>query len=110
MDNRYFYPALFHKEEGGGFWISFPDIPECLTRGDSMENAYEMAVDALGLALEDRIKEENIPQPTRIDYLVIAEGSYPVIIEFDLLAYRRKHSSKAVKKHFPYQNGLMTKL
>lgn len=32
--NRLFYLALFHKAEEGGFWISFPDIPECLTEGD----------------------------------------------------------------------------
>ena len=98
MENKYFYPALFHKEENGAFWVSFPDIPECLTRGKNMSDSYRMAVDALGLALEDRIKENNIPQATSIDFLVVEEGSYPVLIEFDLLEYRRRNSSKAVKK------------
>lgn len=98
MNDKFFYPALFHKEDGGGFWVSFPDIPECLTQGADMSQAYEMAVDALGLALEDRIKENNIPVPTSIDSLVIAENSYPVIIEFDLLEYKKKHSCRAVKK------------
>ena len=98
MSNKLFYPALFHQAEEGGFWVSFPDIPECLTRGDDMAKAYEMAIDALGLALEDRIKEDNVPQPTTVDYLIIEENSYPVIIEFDYLQYKRKHSSKPVKK------------
>ena len=98
MNDKFFYPALFHKEDGGGFWVSFPDIPECLTQGTDMSQAYEMAVDALGLALEDRMKENNVPVPTSIDFLVIAENSYPVIIEFDLLEYKKKHSSRAVKK------------
>ena len=49
--DRLFYPAVFHKAEEGGFWISFPDIPECLTQGDDMQQAYEMAVEALGLSL-----------------------------------------------------------
>lgn len=98
MDDKFFYPALFHKEDGGGFWVSFPDIPECLTQGTDMSQAYEMAVDALGLALADRMKENNVPVPTSIDFLVIAENSYPVIIEFDLLEYKKKHSSRAVKK------------
>lgn len=98
MNDKFFYPALFHKEDGGGFWVSFPDIPECLTQGIDMSQAYEMAVDALGLALEDRMKENNVPVPTSIDFLVIAENSYPVIIEFDLLEYKKKHSSRAVKK------------
>ena len=98
MNDKFFYPALFHKEDGGGFWVSFPDIPECLTQGTDMSQAYEMAVDALGLALADRIKENNVPVPTSIDFLVIAENSYPVIIAFDLLEYKKKHSSRAVKK------------
>ena len=98
MNDKFFYPALFHKEDGGGFWVSFPDIPECLTQGTDMSQAYEMAVDALGLALEDRMKKNNVPVPTSIDFLVIAENSYPVIIEFDLLEYKKKHSSRAVKK------------
>ena len=55
---KFFYPAIFHKAEEGGFWISFPDIPECLTEGDNMQQAYEMAVEALGLALVNRKEEK----------------------------------------------------
>ncbi len=98
MKNKYFYPAYFHKAEEGGFWISFPDIPECLTQGDDMSEAYEMANDALGLALEDRIKEKRIPTPTEIDKLSPEDDAYIVLIEFDLQEYRKKHSSKAIKK------------
>ena len=32
---QYFYPAVFHTAEEGGFWVSFPDLPECLTEGDT---------------------------------------------------------------------------
>lgn len=39
------YSALFHKADEGGFWVSFPDFPECLTQGTSLWNAYEMARD-----------------------------------------------------------------
>lgn len=49
--NKLFYPALFHRAEEGGFWVSFPDFPECFTEGDDMTQAYEMAVKAMGLAL-----------------------------------------------------------
>ncbi len=30
MVNKVSYPALFHKVEEGGFWISFPDLLEWL--------------------------------------------------------------------------------
>lgn len=63
--NKLFYPAVFHKAEEGGFWISFPDLPECLTEGDNMEQAYEMAVDCLGLAISARKEAgEDIPAPS----------------------------------------------
>ena len=98
MTTNYFYTALFHIAEEGGFWISFPDIPECLTQGENMADAYKMVVEALGLALEERIKENDIPIATEIDKLPQEGGSFPVIVEFDLLEYRKKHNSKSVKK------------
>lgn len=63
---KLFYPAIFHEAEEGGFWVSFPDLPECLTEGDDMQQAYEMAVDALGLSLTSRKAEgEPIPKTDR---------------------------------------------
>ena len=41
------YPALFHKAEEGGYWVEFPDLPGCLTEGETLEEAYAMAGDAL---------------------------------------------------------------
>ena len=37
---KLFYPALFHKAEEGGFWITFPYVPECMTQGENMQDAY----------------------------------------------------------------------
>lgn len=96
--NKLFYPAIFHKAEEGGFWVSFPDLPECLTDGDNMEQAYEMAVDALGLSLTSRISEkQTIPEPTQPDLIVVDEG-FLVIVEFDMLAYKKRTNNKSVKK------------
>ena len=88
--NKLFYPALFHKAEEGGFWISFPDIPE---------EAYNMAVDALGLCLED-MEKNNIPfpVPSSIDKITVDDDAFLVVIEFDMLAYKKRTNSKAVKK------------
>ena len=95
---KLFYPAVFHKAEEGGFWVTFPDIPECMTQGEDMAEAYEMAVDALGLVICDKIEEkEPIPESTDVDKLDVEDGVL-VIVEFDLMEYRKKHSSKAVKK------------
>lgn len=93
-----FYLVIFHNDEESGFWVSFPDLPECLTEGEDMDKAYEMAVDALGLAITSRKKEgEEIPKPSLPDSISKEEGIL-VIVEFDMLEYQRKHNSKAVKK------------
>ena len=96
--NRLFYPAIFHKAEEGGFWVIFPDIPECMTQGDNMEQAYEMAVDALGLSLSSMEEMgEQIPEASSLEKIQVEDGIL-VIIEFNMAEYRRKNSSKAVKK------------
>ena len=98
MMQKLFYPSIFHKAEEGGFWVSFPDIPECLTEGDNMRQAYEMASDALGLVISDKIKnKETLPTPSPADEINTEDG-YLVIVEFDLLEYQRKHNNRAVKK------------
>lgn len=96
--SKLFYPAIFHAAEEGGFWVSFPDLPECLTEGDDMQQAYEMAVEALGLTLVGRKEERiEIPKPTQVDKVDTEDGTL-VIVEFDMLEYQKKHNSRAVKK------------
>lgn len=95
---KLFYPAIFHEAEEGGFWVSFPDLPECLTEGDDMQQAYEMAVDALGISLTSRKAEgELIPKPTEINK-VDAEDGILAVVEFDMMEYQKKHNSRAIKK------------
>ncbi len=99
MTKKLFYPALFHKAEEGGFWVTFPDIPECMTQGDDMEETYRMAVDALGLSLSDMEKEKlPFPKASSPDMIEIEPNSFLVVIEFDLLAYKKRTNSASVKK------------
>lgn len=96
---KLFYPAIFHKAEEGGFWITFPDIPECMTQGDDMQQAYEMAVDALGLAITSREEEkQELPVPSDPYKFTITDNEFCAVIEFDMLAYKKRTNSKSVKK------------
>lgn len=97
--NKLFYPAVFHKAEEGGFWVTFPDIPECMTQGEDMQQAYEMAVEALGLSITTMEEEgEELPKVSAPDMVLTEEGSFLVVVEFDLMEYRRRNCSRAVKK------------
>ena len=57
-----------------------------------------MAVEALGLALTERMKDkEEIPEASDIEKVKDEDG-VTVVIQFDMEEYNRKHNSKAVKK------------
>jgi antitoxin HicB len=46
------YPAKFTPDRtAGGFVVTFPDVPEAITQGDTIEEATAMASEALELAL-----------------------------------------------------------
>lgn len=99
MDRRMFYPAVFQVEEEGGFSIFFPDVDGCITQGEDMNDGYEMAFDALGnmLAyLEEQGK--SVPQPSNPQKIKLEEGQFMAVIEFDMLEYKKRNDSRAVKK------------
>lgn len=95
--NTLFYFALFHTAEEGGFWVSFPDFPECFTQGETLEETYSMAVDSLGLCVSEYTSKD-LPKPSLPSDISVPEGATLALISLDLAAYRRKHNTRAVKK------------
>ena len=96
---KLFYPAIFQPEENGAFTVFFTDLEGCVTCGEDMDNAYEMAFDALGLTLsylEDHKQE--IPIPSSPQNIKLDSEQFVVVVEFDMFAYKKKNNSKAVKK------------
>ena len=60
------YPAQF-TPEGRGFVVTFPDIPEALTDGDSEAEAMEYAVDAIITIFTEYIKRRHgIPRASKV--------------------------------------------
>jgi predicted RNase H-like HicB family nuclease len=64
------YIALVHKDEGTSHGVSFPDIPGCVSAGDTFEGAIGNAAAALAghLALM-RADGDAIPAPRSFDEL-----------------------------------------
>lgn len=95
MEEKLFYPAVFHKEENG-YWVSFPDVPEALTEGNNMQEAYKMTVYCLKLALTVKI-DENIPLPTPSFFknIKLQDNESLIAVEFDLLDYKKQTKSRA---------------
>ena len=54
---RYAYPCILHPETGGGFHVTFPDVPGALTSGATEAEALELAEDALVAILAARARK-----------------------------------------------------
>jgi len=60
--------ALIHKDAGSEIGVSFPDLPGCVTAGATLDEACEMAAEALDLHLKSMAEEgDSIPEPSSIE-------------------------------------------
>lgn len=59
------FPARFQPEPDGGYSVTFRDIPEAITQGDTLEEAREMARDALLTAMDFYFDDQRqVPAPS----------------------------------------------
>ena len=102
---RNVYPVFFTKVEGV-ILVEVPDL-QILTEGKDMNNAIDMARDAIELkcvSMEDA--NENIPNPSELKDLDTKSGTFAeegeTIISFvdvDSTEYRRKIDMKTVRRN-----------
>ena len=55
------YTAVFEPEEVGGYSVTIPALPGCISQGDTFEEALANIKEAAELYLED-LKESEIPR------------------------------------------------
>lgn len=59
------YPARFKADGGGGYTVTFRDIPEAITQGDSAEEAAQSAAEALLVAMDFYFEDQRpVPPPS----------------------------------------------
>jgi antitoxin HicB len=59
------YPACLRADEAG-ITVTFRDIPEAITAGATLEEAIEMAADALALAMHFYLEDSrSVPLPSK---------------------------------------------
>ena len=60
---RYF--AIFQPQKEGGYTVTFPDLPGCITEGDDYDDAVNNAAEALALYIEVTTEDGDIlPKPS----------------------------------------------
>lgn len=93
------YPAIFHPEEGGGYFVEFPDLQGAYTETneDSISHGITMAEYALGMVLADYFENnEPLPEPTPIKEIPVGENSFTTLIRVDVASYLK--DSELIKK------------
>ena len=62
------FPVVLTQDEAdGGFVVTFADIPEAITQGETREEALDMAKEALETALEFYFEDKRaVPVPSKV--------------------------------------------
>ena len=62
------YIAIVHKDPKSDFGVSFPDFPGCITAGKDIDEARDMAQEALTLHIQGMLEDgEQLPVPSRLE-------------------------------------------
>ena len=96
LKKKIFYPVIFEPEEVG-VAVYVPDIPGCITRGDSLEEALDNVQDAIGLILQGK-SPNDFPLASPPNRIKLDNQQFVMMVAFDKLAFDRKYNAKAVKK------------
>ena len=104
------YPAIFTPwDNESGYTVTFPDLPGCVTEGESLEDAIVMAADAASGWILGELEEGNsYPAPSKRDSVKAPVGSFVNILLLDMDAYAEKYGSKAIRKNITIPAWLNT--
>ena len=65
-----YYPAIIETDAAGGYGVVFPDLPGCVSAGDTQDEAAVNAAEALALHLRGMLEDRDLPPPpSRLDDL-----------------------------------------
>ena len=102
------YPACFLKEESG-YSVIFPDLNHLATCGETLDEAFAMAVDCLAGYLHWLQKDgEEAPVPSSMDKINLSDiakelelepsEAFVNMVTVDVAEYAKAHFEKSVKK------------
>lgn len=102
------YIALIHKENDSDFGVSFPDLPGCITAGETLDEAYRMAAEALALHLQGMAEDgEAMPEPSQLeDIMADLENRDGVAV----LVEGPKAASRAVRVNITLPDDLLVEI
>jgi predicted RNase H-like HicB family nuclease len=104
------YPVCFYEdEESGSYAVEIPDLPGCVTGGDTLADAILMGVDAAsGWILTELEECRSIPPASAIDAIQPDSGGFVSLLVLDMDTYAERYGNKAVRKNLTIPAWLNT--
>lgn len=97
--DRYSYPCIITFDKNDGiYYVNFPDLEDCFTDGETLEEALYNAKDVLGLVLY--IKEENNIEinPPKNNFISTKENQALSYVSVWMPLVRDEIENKSIKK------------
>ena len=109
---RLSYPAIFYpdSERPGAYAVVVPDLPGCVSGGDTLADAIFMAIDAASGWILDELEDGRpIPEASPVTAIVPDEqDGFVSILALDMDAYAERYGKKAVRKNLTIPAWLNT--
>jgi predicted RNase H-like HicB family nuclease len=104
------YPACFYRDDtSNGYAVVVPDLPGCVSGGDTLADAIIMATDAAsGWVLDELEDGKTIPTASAFEEVHPDSGGFVNLLVLDMTAYAEKYGNKAVRKNLTIPAWLNT--
>ena len=97
--DEYFFPAMATQTQSGNYSVYFPDLPGCISGGNTLEEVARNINEALCLHLYGMEEDgDKIPEPSNIRNIVCDSGYFCLIAQADMKLYRKKRKNKYVNR------------
>ena len=104
------YPIVIHKEPDSDYSVTVPDLPGCITAGDTLDDAQNQALEAIQCHIEGMLLDgEPVPEPKDLTYHQdnpdYAEGTWKFVAITlpDISEIQVRHSGR-IQRFFQWFN------
>ena len=91
------YIGLVHKDPGSDYGVSFPDLPGCITAGSTIEEAREMAAEAIALHIDGLGEDDTAIPPPSSANVVIAHPDAADVLAVIVVEALPAHSAASLR-------------
>ena len=102
------YIVFLHKDSDSDFGVSFPDFPGCVTAGTTLEEARQLAGEALELHIDGMNEDgERIPAPSSLDEVMELPEAVDAVV---LVVNVKRKAPKVVRVNVTFSEGVLDEI